>query len=67
MDSGGAIFLPGHLGTSEEVDHSSLSLWNLTVQVQAWWRGCMVRRGLGKFGQKEEPKKGKKKKKQGKK
>lgn len=32
------------------------------LQVQAWWRGCMVRRGLGKYGKKEEPKKGKKKK-----
>ncbi|XP_056901126.1 dynein regulatory complex protein 9 isoform X2 [Takifugu flavidus] len=33
------------------------------AKVQAWWRGCMVRRNLGAYGKKEEPKKGKKKKK----
>ncbi|KAJ4931214.1 hypothetical protein JOQ06_025512 [Pogonophryne albipinna] len=36
------------------------------TKVQAWWRGCMVRRCLGSF-KKEEDKKGKKKKKEGKK
>lgn len=40
-------------------------LRNLSLQLQAWWRGCMVRRGLG--SKKEEPKKGKKKNKEGKK
>ncbi|XP_029306883.1 dynein regulatory complex protein 9 isoform X3 [Cottoperca gobio] len=32
------------------------------TKVQAWWRGCMVRRGLGSFKKAEEKKKGKKKK-----
>lgn len=36
------------------------------VQLQAWWRGCMVRRGMGAFKKPEEKKtkkkKGKKKK-----
>ncbi|XP_010738379.3 dynein regulatory complex protein 9 [Larimichthys crocea] len=36
------------------------------TKLQAWWRGCMIRRGLGSF-KKEEDKKGKKKKKEGKK
>ncbi|KAG8010326.1 Protein spire-like protein 1 [Nibea albiflora] len=36
------------------------------TKLQAWWRGCMFRRGLGSF-KKEEDKKGKKKKKEGKK
>ncbi|XP_059195730.1 dynein regulatory complex protein 9 [Centropristis striata] len=37
------------------------------TKLQAWWRGCMVRRGLGSFKKAEEGKKGKKKKKEGKK
>ncbi|KAM7382450.1 hypothetical protein PAMP_002177 [Pampus punctatissimus] len=32
------------------------------TKLQAWWRGCMVRRGLGSFKKAEEGKKGKKKK-----
>ncbi|XP_008290621.1 dynein regulatory complex protein 9, partial [Stegastes partitus] len=32
------------------------------TKLQAWWRGCMVRRGLGCFKKAEENKKGKKKK-----
>ncbi|XP_070768799.1 dynein regulatory complex protein 9 [Enoplosus armatus] len=32
------------------------------TKLQAWWRGCMVRRGLGSFKKAEEVKKGKKKK-----
>ncbi|XP_068179723.1 dynein regulatory complex protein 9 [Antennarius striatus] len=35
------------------------------TKIQAWWRGCMVRRGLGSFkkeGKKKKGKKGKKKK-----
>ncbi|XP_036930706.1 dynein regulatory complex protein 9 [Acanthopagrus latus] len=32
------------------------------TKLQAWWRGCMVRRGLGSFKKAEEDKKGKKKK-----
>ncbi|XP_054478063.1 dynein regulatory complex protein 9 [Anoplopoma fimbria] len=37
------------------------------TKLQAWWRGCMVRRGLGSFKKAEDDKKGKKKKKEGKK
>lgn len=37
------------------------------AQVQAWWRGCMVRRGLGPFRKTEDNVKDKKKKKKGKK
>ncbi|CAG6016033.1 unnamed protein product [Menidia menidia] len=33
------------------------------TKLQAWWRGCMVRRGLGRFRKVEEDKKSKKKKK----
>lgn len=47
--------------------NSDLGLWPLTLQLQAWWRGCMVRRGLGSFKKAEEGKKGKKGKKEGKK
>ncbi|XP_035528213.1 dynein regulatory complex protein 9 [Morone saxatilis] len=32
------------------------------TKLQAWWRGCMVRRGLGSFKKAEDDKKGKKKK-----
>ncbi|XP_026226858.1 dynein regulatory complex protein 9 [Anabas testudineus] len=32
------------------------------TKLQAWWRGCMVRRGLGTFKKTDEGKKGKKKK-----
>ncbi|XP_039974109.1 dynein regulatory complex protein 9 [Xiphias gladius] len=32
------------------------------TKLQAWWRGCMVRRGLGSFQRAEKDKKGKKKK-----
>ncbi|CAK6970076.1 dynein regulatory complex protein 9 [Scomber scombrus] len=32
------------------------------TKLQAWWRGCMVRRGLGSYKKAEEGKKGKKKK-----
>ncbi|XP_045901109.1 dynein regulatory complex protein 9 [Micropterus dolomieu] len=32
------------------------------TKLQAWWRGCMVRRGLGSFKKPEDVKKGKKKK-----
>ncbi|XP_004077678.1 IQ domain-containing protein G [Oryzias latipes] len=37
------------------------------TKVQAWWRGCMVRRGLGPFRKTEDNVKDKKKKKKGKK
>lgn len=33
---------------------------NAATKIQAWWKGTMVRRGLGKFRKKKE-KKGKKK------
>ncbi|XP_041842871.1 dynein regulatory complex protein 9 isoform X2 [Melanotaenia boesemani] len=36
------------------------------IKLQAWWRCCMVRRGLGPFKKVEEKKKGKKMKKKGK-
>uniref|UniRef100_A0A7N8WW04 Dynein regulatory complex protein 9 n=2 Tax=Mastacembelus armatus TaxID=205130 RepID=A0A7N8WW04_9TELE len=32
------------------------------TKLQAWWRGCMVRRGLGMYKKTDESKKGKKKK-----
>uniref|UniRef100_A0A3B4TZ63 Dynein regulatory complex protein 9 n=2 Tax=Seriola dumerili TaxID=41447 RepID=A0A3B4TZ63_SERDU len=32
------------------------------IKLQAWWRGCMVRKGLGSFKKAEDNKKGKKKK-----
>ncbi|XP_047453758.1 dynein regulatory complex protein 9 [Mugil cephalus] len=32
------------------------------TKLQAWWRGCMVRKGLGPFKRAEDDKKGKKKK-----
>lgn len=35
--------------------------WNSAIVIQAWWRGCMVRRGLGPFKRKgKKPKKPKK-------
>uniref|UniRef100_A0A146ZX08 Dynein regulatory complex protein 9 n=1 Tax=Fundulus heteroclitus TaxID=8078 RepID=A0A146ZX08_FUNHE len=34
----------------------------IATKLQAWWRGCMVRRGLGAFKKAGEGKKGKKKK-----
>ncbi|KAM4580978.1 uncharacterized protein PAE49_005636 isoform 2-T2 [Odontesthes bonariensis] len=35
----------------------------VATKLQAWWRGCMVRRGLGPYKKAEEDKEGKKKKK----
>lgn len=32
------------------------------IKLQAWWRGCMVRKGLGSFKKADDNKKGKKKK-----
>lgn len=59
--------IQSRLRSDELVWFLILILWPLTPQLQAWWRGCMVRRGIGSFKKAEEDKKGKKKKKEGKK
>ncbi len=41
--------------------NSDLALWPLTLQLQAWWKGCLVRQGIGSFRKAEEAKKGKRK------
>nr|XP_046256498.1 dynein regulatory complex protein 9 isoform X1 [Scatophagus argus] len=46
----------------QEKLHQQQAEARAATKLQAWWRGCMVRRGLGSFKKAEEDKKGKKKK-----
>jgi len=46
----------------KEAEHDQF-LYDMATKIQAWWRGTMVRKGLGPYKKRKKPAKDKKKKK----